>query len=648
MRVRLARGRAIAELRRRRRVSLYPHGALISSTVTPPPGRRTGYSSVVRSLLAHGLFEPLVVAGMVVVATLVRLSTFGQPLLEAHGFRQTQTAYTALIYHEQGISLLHSPLPVLGRPFDVPFEFPLFQALAALVMDLGVRPDVAMRVTAYACFLVTAGLLYGFTRRFAGRVAAVVALFAFLFSPFALLWSRASLIEFMATAGAIGFAWAAIEWRERRVLWLVPLAVASGSIAFLVKVTTGAVFVIPILAYVSSREHRSPRGWIRERANLPLAFMCLTPLALAALWTRHADRIKERGLFTRWLTSDQLTEWNFGTLDQRLDLDNWRLIADRVVLSQFGGVVVLAIALAGLWRAPNRSLWVGWTLAGLAAVLIFFNLHLAHDYYQAAISPIAASLIGLGGAAFVRLFARGWRPSVLLVVAALVTVSTAAAVWQNRGNWARAWTDADTFSTLRTADELADRTSPDELIVVLGLDWSPELLYYARRRGTMLRAYDLPQDGVAQLPDEHRFVFSANPLLDQLEVLELWNWARPVAEGFYRTGIDPSELGPGLVSVTSDRAAVLRATSRGRRIAGRSVVSCTGAGLTIPAASGTRWVRLAPATTDARLIVEGSPSVVPVEEALVLDAGAPGAVVLTCVGAGSVTVEAVVVTPSLR
>ena len=35
-------------------------------------------------------------------------------------FRQTQTAYTARIYHEQGIDLLHPKLPVLGEPFEVP------------------------------------------------------------------------------------------------------------------------------------------------------------------------------------------------------------------------------------------------------------------------------------------------------------------------------------------------------------------------------------------------------------------------------------------------------------------------------------------------------------------------------------------------
>jgi hypothetical protein len=72
---------------------------------------------------------PAVVEALVVVAMLASYvgyvwPTLGRPLLERHAFRQTQTAHTARIYHEQGIDLLHPKLPVLGEPYEVPFEFP--------------------------------------------------------------------------------------------------------------------------------------------------------------------------------------------------------------------------------------------------------------------------------------------------------------------------------------------------------------------------------------------------------------------------------------------------------------------------------------------------------------------------------------------
>ena len=70
-------------------------------------------------------------AVLLVFTVLIHLPTFDQPLVERHNFRQTQTAFTARIYHEEGIDLFDPKLPVLGPPWEVPFEFPLFQAAAS-------------------------------------------------------------------------------------------------------------------------------------------------------------------------------------------------------------------------------------------------------------------------------------------------------------------------------------------------------------------------------------------------------------------------------------------------------------------------------------------------------------------------------------
>ena len=144
--------------------------------------------------------EAAAVAALLLIAVVVRLPTLGQPLVGHHGFRETQTAYTAVLYHEHGVDLLHPKLPVFGAPFEVPFEFPLFQALGAAAMSWGLSPDVAMRTTSLACFLLSALLLWGLVRHVGGRTAGVVTLALFLFSPFSLQWSRASLIEYLAVA----------------------------------------------------------------------------------------------------------------------------------------------------------------------------------------------------------------------------------------------------------------------------------------------------------------------------------------------------------------------------------------------------------------------------------------------------------------
>lgn len=56
-------------------------------------------------------------------------------IFDFHGFRQAQTAISAnsILY---GGPILHYETPVLGPPWSIPFEFPLYQVLVALLAKL--------------------------------------------------------------------------------------------------------------------------------------------------------------------------------------------------------------------------------------------------------------------------------------------------------------------------------------------------------------------------------------------------------------------------------------------------------------------------------------------------------------------------------
>ena len=64
---------------------------------SPPTNDRTGRDWRVT----------LAVAGLVLVAVAIRLPNLDAALLGRHGFRETQTAYTAVVYRDEGVSLLH-------------------------------------------------------------------------------------------------------------------------------------------------------------------------------------------------------------------------------------------------------------------------------------------------------------------------------------------------------------------------------------------------------------------------------------------------------------------------------------------------------------------------------------------------------------
>lgn len=267
--------------------------------------------------------------------------TLHAPLLEGHAFRQTQTAWTAREFREEGIDFLHPKLPVFGAPFEAPFEFPLFQALATLPMDLGVAEDTALRLTCLVCFVLTALLLWGLVRHVAGPASGVGAVVAFSFTPFALVWSRTSMIEYLATAGAVGFAYAVILWRDRRHHLFLVAALAAGLVGMLVKPTTAVFWILPALAY--RPRTRSGGSAPRRRVDPWIVVVVILPLLAGALWTRHADAIKAASPVTEWLTGWNLRRWNFGWTRQRLDPEAWRVILQRAVPNLLGLYVLLLV-----------------------------------------------------------------------------------------------------------------------------------------------------------------------------------------------------------------------------------------------------------------------------------------------------------------
>src|SRR5690242_18520223 len=95
--------------------------------------------------LASG-WGPMGLALAVCIGTLVRVPQLFHTFNEAYGFRQAQTAMVIREYARGPLDLLHTPLPVFGAGADVPFEFPLFQAIAALISRLGIEAATAGRI----------------------------------------------------------------------------------------------------------------------------------------------------------------------------------------------------------------------------------------------------------------------------------------------------------------------------------------------------------------------------------------------------------------------------------------------------------------------------------------------------------------------
>ena len=88
-----------------------------------------------------------------IVATYVAVFYVKQPLLELEPFRQNWTALTTYWMIQEGWRLDYQT-PILGYPWAIPLEFPIYESIVALVAWMGGFPlDPVGRIVSF-CFLL--------------------------------------------------------------------------------------------------------------------------------------------------------------------------------------------------------------------------------------------------------------------------------------------------------------------------------------------------------------------------------------------------------------------------------------------------------------------------------------------------------------
>jgi hypothetical protein len=270
----------------------------------------------------------------------VRIPRISNPLLDGHNFRQTQTAITAYWFVHGHFNLFDYETPVLGFPWRVPFEFPLYQAVVALVNMAGVPLDLSCRLTSVAVFVAlvatTAALLW---RVGSGGLIVTGFLVLAAFSPFAVVWSRACLIDFLSALLGTAYLYLAFRFSGRPLTsWKVSIIALTGTLASMAKPTTFPVFWVPMLALGAealflAKTPRPGKGYFRPASAAQIGqwlLILLVPLALAILWTNHTDRVRGLSPMEAGLNGPDWHVWNYGDLPQREHLENWAIIGNRV------------------------------------------------------------------------------------------------------------------------------------------------------------------------------------------------------------------------------------------------------------------------------------------------------------------------------
>jgi hypothetical protein len=259
----------------------------------------------------------------------------------------------------------------------------------------------------------------------------------------------------------------------------------------MVKITTLLPFLLvpPLICGVAEQSGENDRS-VHPHRVARIAIVLL-PVLAGVWWTHYADGIKAENPIARNLTSQAMAAWNFGTLRQRLEPQAWA-----TVFAWWGQVVgtlgvLAAAALAVLLLGHRRMEFFMCLALAASAPLLFFNLHVVHDYYTYANGIF---LIGAVGIALVAVLEKGggwsWAGAVLFLL-----MSAACLVRYQRDFYPRLATDSDALPEIRAvADSVQKLTSPNDVLLILGMDWSPTIPYYSHRRALMI-----PPDVLASL-----------------------------------------------------------------------------------------------------------------------------------------------------
>jgi hypothetical protein len=431
-----------------------------------------------------GLLMPAL-SGILVLAFLFALWVLAtglfQPLLDQYAFRQTQTAL-ASYWLMQGGPILAYETPVVGFPWSIPYEFPVYQIIVALLSKTGVPLDAAGRIVSFVFFVGCLWPVHVLFRALRlGPFAFPCVAIPFLLCPLYLFWGR----TFMVETCALFFSFLWLAYLARFLVEPKPafaaIALVAGCLGILAKSTTFPAFAVLGGLLLLQECHA---GWKKAFSVLGLrplllgALVVAAPFVVGALWTVYADMVKAENEIGARLTSTALARWNFGTWDQRMSASLWReVVAHRSLADAFGYGAVPAVSVIGatLLRRQFASVAAAAVLAFVVPFLMFTNLHIVHGYYQTANAIFIVAAAGLGLACVMSAARR--LGFVLLAAIAVGQVSYFQVAYAPQLT-----RDLTTIPQLRVAQIARSLTPAGSGLLIVGDDWSSAIPYYAQRK----------------------------------------------------------------------------------------------------------------------------------------------------------------------
>jgi hypothetical protein len=450
---------------------------------------------MIKKLLNLDLFSKLLFAITLLIVISVNVIYSKNPILDQYGFRQTQTALTSYYLNKNGFSVGYET-PVVGKPWSIPFEFPIYQQVVALTSKLFNAPLTQTgRLVSLLFFILSCIPIFSTLSKLKiDQKSIYFSLALFLSSPIYIFWSGTFMIESAALFFALIFLYYAVNLIQRNwstsnfVLFATFLLLAS-----LQKITTILpicllVGIIIIFFSINREDFR-----LRLVRLFGLLGSCVLPLLLVYMWIRYTDLIKMENPIGLKLTSKALSSWNYGTIDLRLSKQFWLdVIFNRnIKATSFYGLGVVAVCATFFLSKDKllKNILLGSSLLFLLPFLIFSNLHSIHTYYQFANSIFLSVAVGISICFLCNRYL-GQRPAIQGIVLLTFILSNYLFFCSTYYHDKSKVINLENNKVLKLSDFIKSHTPLNKPVIWYGFDWSSEAAFYSERKSLTVPDWD--------------------------------------------------------------------------------------------------------------------------------------------------------------
>ena len=434
---------------------------------------------------------------IVVSALIARLYHITYPPYDLHWFRQTQTAGLIRDWYRSDINMLYPTILSLGKPGYLVLEFPLYQAISAILYRL-IAPDlIVARVFTIITGLVSIFFVYRISCRFLDRKSSVMAAFFFAFMPLDIFFQRVPMQDPFTVLFSLIMLYCLIEGVAGKRIYLL-FATLAASLGLMMK----SPYVAPLFSpffYLLWKGRGKPGA---AASKLELAGVFAVSAAAMIVWQHHSNFVNDiycnkdtypfKDIYpTLVVKLHPFNTWYFGTIAQRLNPANYLTIIHRLAIEALTPAGIILFVIGSIHLARQRrdkkafAFFSIWLFSLCLVVMITFNLYIVHDYYLLPFCPALSIFCGAGAGSLLDSAEKRGKPAaaaflVIMAVAFLVPgFSTAKGFFHN-----------DVLAA-EIGQFVEDHTDKDAMVAIVSPMrelYDPTMLCFADRHGFVIPA----------------------------------------------------------------------------------------------------------------------------------------------------------------